>query len=127
MDIDREKEGKCLTVTVPCYNSESYLERCVESLLKERDGLEIILVDDNADANWAEKVAAIAEKFQKKYEIPFRYLVNEKNLGSAASRNRGIAEASGAYITFLDDDDRYEKDKVECQVRHMKRLDASGC
>ena len=37
MDIDREKEGKCLTVTVPCYNSESYLERCVESLLKERD------------------------------------------------------------------------------------------
>ena len=45
MDIDREKEGKCLTVTVPCYNSESYLERCVESLLKERDGLEIILVD----------------------------------------------------------------------------------
>ena len=43
MDIDREKEGKCLTVTVPCYNSESYLERCVESLLKERDGLEIIL------------------------------------------------------------------------------------
>ena len=34
MDIDREKEGKCLTVTVPCYNSESYLERCVESLFK---------------------------------------------------------------------------------------------
>ena len=48
MDIDREKEGKCLTVTVPCYNSESYLERCVESLLKERDGLEIILVDDGS-------------------------------------------------------------------------------
>ncbi len=86
--------------------------------------MEIILVDDNADANWAEKVAAIAEKFQKKYEIPFRYLVNEKNLGSQHRENRGIAEASGAYITFLDDDDRYEKDKVECQVRHMKRLDA---
>ena len=49
MDIDREKEGKCLTVTVPCYNSESYLERCVESLLKERDGLEIILVDDGIE------------------------------------------------------------------------------
>ena len=51
MDIDREKEGKCLTVTVPCYNSESYLERCVESLLKERDGLEIILVDDASPDN----------------------------------------------------------------------------
>ena len=47
-------------------------------------------------------------------------MVNETNKGSATSRNRGIEKASGMYITFLDDDDKYRKEKIEQQVRHMQ-------
>ena len=76
MDIDREKEGKCLTVTVPCYNSESYLERCVESLLKERDGLEIILVDDGS----TDRTGQLADQYARAYPDVVR-VVHKKNGG----------------------------------------------
>ena len=42
------EKRKCLTLTVPCYNSESYMERCVDSLLEGGDDVEIILVDDGS-------------------------------------------------------------------------------
>ena len=83
MDIDREMEGKCLTVTVPCYNSESYLERCVESLLKERDGLEIILVDDgsrDSSGRICDEYAACDSRIK---------VIHKENGGLSSSRNAG--------------------------------------
>ncbi len=86
MDIDREKEGKCLTVTVPCYNSESYLERCVESLLKERDGLEIILVDDGS----TDRTGQLADQYARAYPDVVR-VVHKKNGGTVRCQCRADA------------------------------------
>ena len=93
MDIDREKEGKCLTVTVPCYNSESYLERCVESLLKERDGLEIILVDDGS----TDRTGQLADQYARVYPDVVR-VVHKKNGGCqrrADARKRNLFQGCG--------------------------------
>lgn len=97
MDIDREKEGKCLTVTVPCYNSESYLERCVESLLKERDGLEIILVDDGS----TDRTGQLADQYARAYPDVVR-VVHRKTAGTvpgvnarADARKRNLFQGCG--------------------------------
>ena len=85
MDIDREKEGKCLTVTVPCYNSESYLERCVESLLKERDGLEIILVDDGSSDGSKE----LCDELAKNHTRTWFGLCTRKTAGTVPVSTQG--------------------------------------
>ena len=100
MDIDREKEGKCLTVTVPCYNSESYLERCVESLLKERDGLEIILVDDGS----TDRTGQLADQYARVYPDVVR-VVHKKNGGHGSGVNAGLMLANGIYFKVVDSDD----------------------
>ena len=96
MDIDREKEGKCLTVTVPCYNSESYLERCVESLLKERDGLEIILVDDGS----TDRTGQLADQYARAYPDVVR-VVHKKNGGHGSGVNAGLMLANGIYFKWI--------------------------
>ena len=85
MDIDREKEGKCLTVTVPCYNSESYLERCVESLLKERDGLEIILVDDGS----TDRTGQLADRYMRVHTRMWFGLCTRKTAGTVPVSTQG--------------------------------------
>lgn len=114
-----------VSVIVATYRRTVELAEALESLGKQTWGaLEIILVDDNADPVWNKRVDDLVQEFRKKYPVPLLYLVNEANQGSAASRNRGIEAASGDYITFLDDDDRYEKEKVAYQVKHMQKLNA---
>lgn len=101
MDIDREKEGKCLTVTVPCYNSESYLERCVESLLKERDGLEIILVDDGS----TDRTGQLADQYARAYPDVVRVVHQGKRRARfrcqrrADARKRNLFQGRGIRTT----------------------------
>lgn len=114
-----------VSVVVATYRRTAELEQALNSLGKQTwTSMEIILVDDNAEMTWNRRVREIVEKFRKFYTVPLTYLVNKTNMGSAASRNLGIKAASGDYITFLDDDDKYRKEKVERQVKHMQRLNA---
>ncbi len=110
-----------VSVIMATYRRERELSCALESLARQTwKNQEIILVDDNADSEWNARVKKIVERFQRRYQISLKYVVNETNKGSATSRNRGIEKASGMYITFLDDDDKYRKEKIEQQVRHMQ-------
>lgn len=110
-----------VSVIMATYRRERELSCALESLARQTwKNQEIILVDDNADSEWNARVKKIVEGFQRRYQISLKYVVNETNKGSATSRNRGIEKASGMYITFLDDDDKYRKEKIEQQVRHMQ-------
>ena len=64
----------------------------------------------------------------KRLNISFlKYIQNDKNLGGSLSRNNGIFNSTGEYITFLDDDDMYETNKIENQIKYMLDNDLDVC
>ncbi len=113
---------KTVSVVVATYRRDAELEKALNSLtFQSYSNIEIVLVDDNGNVEWNKKVSAIVEKFKSNYSnILLNYIVNNPNQGSAKTRNIGIEAATGEYITFLDDDDIYLKDKVKKQVEFME-------
>lgn len=97
-----------ITVVMPIYNVENYLERSVGSLLNQTyDNLEIILVDDGS----TDRSPAICDAFAKKDKRV--RVVHKPNGGSSSARNAGITIAKGDYIGFCDSDDYVEPDMYE--------------
>jgi len=113
---------KLVSIVVATYKREAELKRALASLATQTyPNIEIVLVDDNADAAWNEAVSAVAEEFRGQFpQIPLQYIVNTCNRGSAETRNIGIEAAAGEYVTFLDDDDVYLPSKVEKQLSLME-------
>ena len=90
------KNEPLVSVIIPAYNCEKYIGKAVESALEQDVPLEVLIIDDcSADGT---------EKEIKRYlDIPYlHYYKNEKNLGAAASRNKGVKYAVGKYVAFLD-------------------------
>ncbi|MGL6105767.1 glycosyltransferase family 2 protein [Romboutsia sp.] len=92
--------NKKISVIVPVYNVEKYLERCLNSLLNQTyKNLEIILINDGSTDSSEE----IRKKYSKQDEkIKF---ISQENKGIAETRNVGIKNSTGEYIAFLDSDD----------------------
>lgn len=89
-----------LTVIIPTYNNASFLQDCVESLLKQREFIkEIIVVNDGSTDNTPEILRQISEKEDK---VSF---IETPNRGVSHARNVGLSKAKGDYITFVDSDD----------------------
>lgn len=110
-----------VSIIVPTYKRSDSLKATLESLvIQTYSNIEIIVIDDNGDLFWNKKVEKIVNQIQKIHlDIPIIYIQNEINKGSAATRNIGIRQSVGEYITFLDDDDIYLPNKVKYQVEHM--------
>lgn len=90
-----------LSIIIPCYNVENYVDRCVESIasqLKGRD-IEIIMIDDGSRDSTMERIMALQAKYPK------ISLQRQNNSGPATARNKGVAIAKGEYIWFVDSDD----------------------
>lgn len=112
---------KLVSVVIPTYKRDKALELALNSLLTQTyTNFEIVVVDDNADKDWNEKVENVVNEFTKNNPtIKLNYIQNEVNLGSAKTRNLGIDASNGEYVTFLDDDDEYLPEKIESQVAFM--------
>ena len=91
---------KYLTFTIPCYNSEAYMERCIQSLLPGGNDVEIIIVNDGS----SDGTADIANYYEKEYPEIVR-AVHKKNGGLGYARNSGMKVATGEYVAFVDSDD----------------------
>lgn len=115
-----------VSVIVPTYKQEESLKKALESLANQTyDNIEIVLIDDNDNECFNEKVKKIVDDFISVYpQIKLLYLINHPNLGSAKTRNRGIESCSGEYVTFLDDDDVYLPKKIERQIESMLKAKA---
>lgn len=106
-----------VTVILPAYNSAKFLHSALESIVEQTlTDWELIVVDDHShDAS-----VEIAEGFAAG-DPRIRVIALPENGGAAVSRNAGLEEARGAYIAFLDSDDRWHSDKLRRQLKWMKQ------
>lgn len=113
-----------ISVIVPCYNIESYLPRCIESILAQTyKKLEIILISDGSTDGTDEVIREYAKKDSR--IIP----VFKQNSGVSDTRNRGLDIATGDYIGFVDGDDYIEPEMYETLLKNAieNNADISHC
>ncbi len=108
---------KILTVVVPTYNTEKYIEECLESMAGEavRNDLEVLIVNDGS----TDRSAELAGQFARRYPETFR-VIHKENGGHGSTINRGIKEASGTYFKVVDSDDRLVPETLEKLIGWLK-------
>ena len=104
-----------ISVIVPVYNVEEYLEECLESIRKQTyQDIEVILVNDGS----TDGSRQICERFCQN-DSRFK-LINQENKGQSVARNRGVKESIGEYIIFVDSDDVINTSVLEVLLPYMK-------
>ena len=102
-----------ISIIVPAYNAEKYIEKCIESLIHQtKEELEFIIVNDGSTDH--------TEEIVKKYKDKRIKYFKNKNQGIGKTRNFGIEKAKSNYIMFLDSDDYLEK--RACEVMYNKAV-----
>jgi glycosyltransferase involved in cell wall biosynthesis len=100
-----------VTIGIPVYNAEKYIERCLDSVLDQTfDNYEVLIVDDCGIDDSMKLIEEIANNRINGKKI--RIVRHEKNKGVAEARNMIIDEAAGKYLFFMDSDDRISKDAI---------------
>ena len=95
-----------ISIVVPVYNAEKYLDRCLTSLVEQtKKEIEIIIINDGSTDN--------SEKVIKKFKDDRIKYIKNTNQGIGATRNEGIAKATGKYLMFIDSDDYLEENTCE--------------
>ena len=107
-----------ISVIVPVYNVEEYLEECLKSIQKQTySDIEVILVNDGS----TDRSKEICERYCEK-DSRFK-LVNQENKGLSGARNRGMLESKGEFISFVDSDDVLKEDMLEQLMKQMTSED----
>jgi len=113
-----------VSVITPFYNEEKFIEETIQSVLNQTyQNWELILVDDGSTNNSTD----IARRYSQQFPEKVRYYEHSdhRNLGSSASRNKGIHNARGKVIAFLDADDILKPGYLECQIKLLTATQAA--
>lgn len=114
-----------VSVIIPAYNAQEYLANAVHSALEQEglppEELEVIVIDDCS----TDGTQAVMQSFDGDPSVVC--ISNEKNMGVAETRNRGIRMARGEYVAFLDADDWWEPDKLCAQLALLRQTGAVLC
>ncbi len=110
-------KNKIISVIIPTYNGEKYIEKAVRSVLGQTyKNLELIIVDDGSTDTTSRIIKALQEKDQR-----IQVVKNEGNLGFVKSLNRGLEKSIGSHIARIDDDDEWiDSGKLEKQINFLK-------
>lgn len=112
---------KLLTFAIPCYNSESYMRHCIESILPGGEDVEILIVDDGSTKD---NTAAIADEYQEKYPAIVR-AIHQENGGHGEAVNAGIRNATGLYFKVVDSDDWVDAEAYKKILDKLRELAGS--
>ena len=113
----RKKEIK-VSVIIPVYNVEKYIERCLESIVNQTlKEIEIIIINDGSNDETSKKL----EKFLGDVRVIY---IKTENRGQSAARNKGLKIAKGEYIGFVDSDDYIDLDFYEKLYKRIKETNS---
>ncbi len=110
---------KYISFVVPCYNSQDYMEKCIDSLLIGKNDVEIIIVDDGSTDN----TGKIADKYAKKYPDIIK-AIHQENGGHGEGINTGLKHATGKYFKVVDSDDWVDPDAYKTLLKKIKNIDS---
>lgn len=113
-----------ISVIVPCYNTEKFIERCLDSILNQTyQNLEVLVIDDGSVDSSAEIIKRVSTKDSR---VKYIY---QQNSGVSAARNKGLECATGEWITFVDSDDTIapEMYRVLAELMIQYKADISHC
>lgn len=109
------KTNPLVSVVIPVYSGSHLLPRAINSALEQDVPLEVIVINDAS----AEDVDTVMAAYQGNVQVV--YLKNPRNMGAAESRNRGVAQAQGKYVAFLDADDCWAAGKLRKQIALLEK------
>lgn len=108
---------KIVSFAIPCYNSEGYMSKCIESLLPGGEDVEIIIVDDGS----SDRTAEIADAYAEKYPTIIK-VIHQENGGHGCAVNTGLANASGLYFKVVDSDDWVDAEAYARVLETLKKF-----
>ncbi len=108
---------KILSFAVPCYNSEAYMRKCIDSLLVGGEDVEILIVNDGSKDN----TAAIADEYEARYPNICR-AIHQENAGHGGAVNTGLANAKGMYFKVVDSDDWLDEESYKVVLERLKQF-----
>ena len=108
---------KILSIAIPCYNSEAYMEKCIESLLVGGEDVEILVVNDGS----SDRTAEIADAYAEKYPTIVK-AIHQENGGHGEAVNAGIRNATGLYFKVVDSDDWVNEEAYHQILKTLEEL-----
>lgn len=118
--MDESEHESLISVVIPTYNRPEFLEGAIETATEQTYGnIEVIVVDDGSEEDYAADIV-------RRHGDCVDLVEHESNKGLSAARNTGIKSASGEYIAFLDDDDRWHREKITRQVAALENDPDAG-
>ncbi len=109
---------KLLSITIPCYNSENYMRKCIETLLVGGEDVEILIVNDGSTKD---RTAEIADEYAEKYPTIVK-AIHKENGGHGSAVNAGIANATGLYFKVVDSDDWVKEEAYKEILNTLRKL-----
>ena len=111
---------KLLTIAVPCYNSQDYMEKCVSSLLAGGDEVEILIVDDGS----SDRTPEIADRLEAEHPGIVR-AIHQPNKGHGGAVNTGIENATGRFFKVVDSDDKVKASAYKIILDVLRKFSGS--
>lgn len=112
-------KNELVSIVIPCYNAENYLDKCLTALLNQTySNLEVIIINDGSTDSSEKIINSYIKKFEKKRMKLI--LINQENGGQASAVNNGLKYVTGDYLMWQDADDWYELDAVENLHNYLK-------
>lgn len=112
---------KLLSVAIPCYNSQEYMEHAIESLLKGGEDIEILIVNDGSK----DRTAEIADSYAEKYPSIVR-AIHQENGGHGEAVNAGLRNAQGMYYKVVDSDDWVDEESLHRVLNVLREMVENG-
>ena len=109
---------KLLSIAIPCYNSEAYMEHCINTLLTGGDEVEIIIVDDGSQKD---RTPEIADEYERKYPGICR-AVHQENGGHGQAVNTGLKNATGVFFKVVDSDDWVNEEAYQKVLETLRKF-----